>query len=83
MDPDATFALITSAYAERDWEEAAYACDDLIAWLEKGGSLPEKLALTAKLLSTPDRPIAALATLRDLREFALEKFATLHRHGEG
>ena len=40
MDPQACFARITDAMAEGDYEEAFYACNDMIDWLAKGGFEP-------------------------------------------
>ena len=40
MGPQACFARITDAIAEGDFEEAFYACNDMIGWLAHGGFEP-------------------------------------------
>lgn len=39
MDPQACLARIINTIAEKDYEEAFYACNDMINWLKKGGTV--------------------------------------------
>ena len=47
MDPNACFARIFDLLAEGDNEEAFYACNDLINWLERGGFAPVPVKVEA------------------------------------
>ena len=40
MDPQACFERITTSIAEEDYEEAFYACNDMIEWIARGGFEP-------------------------------------------
>jgi hypothetical protein len=40
MDPNATLREIISAFRAGEWEECREACENLKAWLRKGGFSP-------------------------------------------
>lgn len=41
MDPNATWDALKEALAEKDFARIERATDELIMWLQKGGSLPQ------------------------------------------
>lgn len=63
MDPNACFARIIDALACGDHEDAFYACNDLIGWLEKGGN-------PVHIYPAGNVQIAALKELRRLLKAA-------------
>ena len=66
MDPQACFARITSAMAEGDYEEAFYACNDMIEWLGKGGFLPVVKSNCTQHSLTQPVPLAFFRNLRSV-----------------
>ena len=64
MDPQVCFVRILDAIADDDREEAFYACNDMIEWLNKGGFYPvAKRNYTQHSLTQP----VPLAFFRNLR----------------
>lgn len=49
MDPDACLNRIFDAMGDKDWQEAADACEDLHEWLRKGGFEPKSLHYRSRI----------------------------------
>lgn len=70
MDPSACFERLTDALAAREKDEAEEAARDLMAWLDRGGFVPDTM-LNVFENRTPRE--AALTYLRGIIATALSK----------